>query len=55
MVITEADVAVATVVLLALLRVPGAANVEPEGYNGIHTDSRGYAVMPTLSAYRRWE
>ena len=38
---------------VALLRVPGAANVEPEGYNGIHTDSRGYAVMPTLSAYRK--
>lgn len=33
--------------------MPGAANVEPEGYNGIHTDSRGYAVMPTLSAYRK--
>ncbi|WP_368542793.1 fimbria/pilus outer membrane usher protein [Enterobacter soli] len=38
---------------VALLRVPGAANVEPEGYSGIHTDSRGYAVMPSLSAYRK--
>lgn len=38
---------------VALLRIPGAANVEPEGYSGIHTDSRGYAVMPTLSAYRK--
>lgn len=38
---------------VALLRVPGAANVEPEGYSGIHTDSRGYAVMPALSAYRK--
>ncbi|HBH7065807.1 TPA: fimbrial biogenesis outer membrane usher protein [Enterobacter cloacae] len=38
---------------VALIRVPGAANVEPEGYSGIHTDSRGYAVMPTLSAYRK--
>ncbi|WP_421511224.1 fimbria/pilus outer membrane usher protein [Enterobacter sp. JS8-1] len=38
---------------VALLRVPEAANVQPEGYNGIHTDSRGYAVMPSLLAYRR--
>ncbi len=38
---------------VALLRVPGAANVQPEGFSNIHTDSRGYAVMPSMSAYHK--
>lgn len=49
---------------VALLRVPGAANVEPEGYNGIHTDaaaamrscqrSRRIAKIPSVLIRRRW-
>jgi outer membrane usher protein len=38
---------------VALLRVPGAKNVSPEGFSSIHTDSRGYAVIPSVSAYRK--
>lgn len=38
---------------LALIRAPGAENVAPEGYSTIHTDSRGYAVIPSVSPYRK--
>jgi outer membrane usher protein len=38
---------------IALLRIPGAPNVEPEGYDSVHTDSRGYAVMPAVSPYHK--
>lgn len=38
---------------IALVRAEGAADVQIEGATNVHTDSRGYAVMPTLSAYHK--
>lgn len=38
---------------IALVRAKGASNVQIEGATNVHTDSRGYAVMPTLSPYHK--
>ncbi|WP_061708768.1 fimbria/pilus outer membrane usher protein [Pseudenterobacter timonensis] len=38
---------------IGLIRAKGAAGVQIEGATNVHTDSRGYAVMPTLSAYHK--
>ncbi|MCU6671546.1 fimbrial biogenesis outer membrane usher protein [Enterobacteriaceae bacterium H4N4] len=38
---------------LGLIRAEGASDVQIEGATHVHTDSRGYAVMPTLSAYHK--
>ncbi|WP_251276992.1 fimbria/pilus outer membrane usher protein, partial [Enterobacter hormaechei] len=38
---------------LALIRADEASDVQVEGATNVHTDSRGYAVMPTLSAYHK--
>lgn len=38
---------------IALVEVPGAAGVNVSGETGIKTDSRGYAVVPYVSPYRR--
>jgi outer membrane usher protein len=37
----------------ALVRVPGAANVEVRNASHVVTDSRGYAIVPSLTAYRK--
>ncbi|MTD41277.1 fimbria/pilus outer membrane usher protein [Erwinia sp. CPCC 100877] len=37
----------------ALVRVPGAANVEVRNASHVVTDSRGFAVVPSLTAYRK--
>ncbi len=36
-----------------LIAVPGAGNVNIEDQPGIHTDSRGYAVVPYATTYRQ--
>lgn len=38
---------------IGLVRAPGAADVNVEGMANVHTNGSGYAVMPTLSAYRK--
>ncbi|MEB6377647.1 fimbrial biogenesis outer membrane usher protein [Leclercia adecarboxylata] len=38
---------------IGLIRAKGAPDVQVEGATNVHTDSRGYAVMPTLSAYHK--
>lgn len=38
---------------IGLVRAQGAPDVQIEGVTNVHTDSRGYAVMPTLSAYHQ--
>ncbi|MBZ0057122.1 fimbrial biogenesis outer membrane usher protein [Leclercia sp. LTM01] len=38
---------------IGLIRAEGAPDVQIEGATNVHTDSRGYAVMPTLSAYHK--
>lgn len=38
---------------IGLIRAKGASDVQVEGASNVHTDSRGYAVMPTLSAYHK--
>jgi outer membrane usher protein len=38
---------------MALVRAPGAGNVQIEGATNVHTNSRGYAVVPNLSAYHK--
>jgi outer membrane usher protein len=38
---------------VALIRAPGVDGVKIQGNRGIHTDSRGYAVVPYVSAYRK--
>lgn len=38
---------------IALIRAEEASNVQVEGATNIHTDARGYAVMPTLSAWHK--
>ena len=38
---------------IGLIRAEGASDVQIEGATNVHTDSRGYAVMPTLSAYHK--
>lgn len=37
----------------AIVRAPGAENVDVENSTGVHTDWRGYAIVPTLTAYRK--
>lgn len=37
----------------AIVRAPGAANVAIENGSNLHTDWRGYAVVPTLTAYHK--
>jgi outer membrane usher protein len=37
----------------AIVRAPGAANVAVQNGSNVHTDWRGYAVVPTLTAYRK--
>ncbi|WP_410725622.1 fimbria/pilus outer membrane usher protein [Citrobacter portucalensis] len=37
----------------AIVRAPGATNVEIENGNNLHTDWRGYAIVPALIAYRK--
>ncbi|VTM87959.1 Outer membrane usher protein fimD precursor [Raoultella ornithinolytica] len=37
----------------AIVRAPGAANVAIQNGSNIHTDGRGYAVVPTLTVYRK--
>ncbi|WP_244202375.1 fimbria/pilus outer membrane usher protein [Buttiauxella warmboldiae] len=36
---------------IGLVRADGTSDVQVEGAANVHTDSRGYAVMPTLSPY----
>lgn len=36
-----------------LIAAPGAGNIKVEEGQGIHTDARGYAVVPYATAYRR--
>lgn len=38
---------------IGLIRAEGAPQVQIEGATNVHTDFRGYAVMPTLSAYHK--
>ena len=38
---------------IGLVRAPGASGVNVEGITNVHTDGRGYAVMPTLTAYHK--
>lgn len=38
---------------IGLIRAEGASDVQIEGATNVHTDSRGYAIMPTLSAYHK--
>lgn len=38
---------------IALVRAPGVAGATVQNNSGVRTDSRGYAVVPYLSAYRR--
>lgn len=37
----------------AIVRAPGAADVAIQNGTNIHTDGRGYAVVPTLTVYRK--
>ena len=37
----------------AVVRAPGADNVDIENGTDVHTDWRGYAIVPTLTAYRK--
>ncbi|HCW47135.1 MULTISPECIES: fimbria/pilus outer membrane usher protein [Mixta] len=37
----------------AIVRAPGASHVAIQNGNNIHTDWRGYAVVPTLTPYRK--
>lgn len=37
----------------AIVRAPGAANVAIQNANNVHTDWRGYAVVPTLTPYHK--
>lgn len=37
----------------AIVRAPGAAGVVVQNGNNVHTDWRGYAVVPSLTAYRK--
>ena len=37
----------------AIVRAPGAANVAIQNGNNVHTDWRGYAVVPTLTPYHK--
>lgn len=37
----------------AIVRAPGAANVTVQNGSNVHTDWRGYAVVPNLTAYRK--
>ncbi|MDH8217130.1 fimbria/pilus outer membrane usher protein, partial [Klebsiella pneumoniae] len=37
----------------AIVRAPGAAGVAVQNGNNVHTDWRGYAVVPSLTAYRK--
>lgn len=37
----------------AIVRAPGADNVAIENGTDLHTDWRGYAIVPTLTAYRK--
>ncbi|TLU70420.1 fimbrial biogenesis outer membrane usher protein [Enterobacter sp. MF024] len=37
----------------AIVRAPGAANVAVQNGSNVHTDWRGYAVVPTLTAYHK--
>ncbi|MCU6670975.1 fimbrial biogenesis outer membrane usher protein [Enterobacteriaceae bacterium H4N4] len=37
----------------AIVRAPGAANVAIQNGSNLHTDWRGYAVVPTLTPYRK--
>lgn len=36
-----------------LIKAPGAAHVKVEDNSGLHTDSRGYAIVPYATLYRR--
>ncbi|MGL4754476.1 MAG: fimbria/pilus outer membrane usher protein, partial [Aeromonadaceae bacterium] len=38
---------------VALVRAEGAGDVQVEGSSNVHTDRRGYAVMPALSPYHK--
>lgn len=38
---------------IGLIRAEGASDVQVDGVTNVHTDGRGYAVMPTLSAYHK--
>lgn len=37
----------------AIVRAPGADNVEIQNGTNVHTDWRGYAIVPTLTTYRK--
>nr|WP_084089713.1 fimbria/pilus outer membrane usher protein [Erwinia oleae] len=37
----------------AIVRAPGAANVAVQNGSNIYTDSRGYAIVPTLTTWRK--
>ncbi|MFU0884724.1 fimbria/pilus outer membrane usher protein [Kluyvera sichuanensis] len=37
----------------AVVRAPGASNVDIQNGTDLHTDWRGYAIVPTLTAYRK--
>lgn len=37
----------------AIVRAPGAADVAIQNGSNVHTDWRGYAVVPSLTAYRK--
>lgn len=37
----------------AIVRAPGAAEVAIQNGSNVHTDWRGYAVVPSLTAYRK--
>lgn len=37
----------------AIVRAPGATNVAIQNGNNVHTDWRGYAVVPTLTPYHK--
>lgn len=37
----------------ALVRAPGAKGIKVKNRNGLATDSRGYAVVPSMMAYRK--
>jgi outer membrane usher protein len=38
---------------IALVRAPGAADAKVQNNTGVRTDSRGYAVVPYVSTYRK--
>ncbi len=37
---------------MVLVKAPGADNVKIENQTGIHTDWRGYAILPFATEYR---